>query len=735
MASWKNDGQRRRAHSWRCRMDGYGCRVAFFLWPAACLSSRVCHPGRILSQTDLRIQVRVDVRKPDSSCEDERKINKTSHLWFVPLETKTEQLRRVTAATCRAIAGRRDIELSFEADETVYLSTKIYSIASHNEAPLLEEKEAASATRVCIHPPSAVPHPREIARVRGEADTAALRFAYHDAALHERLAPLDVSARMLFDALEEVRYEALGARRMMGVALNLSNAWEERCLSLPLDSGLREPGRLSEAMRLVVRRALEGSPPPDSARGFVRLWDDYLLPEIGEMLPELSRTLHDQHAFSLVSRGILMALGFAIENRTRKDVRAELKRKEEEGGEGAVEQDRTRSGPGELPPETPPLDSVDALDGSTEDPGISETARDEPESALEYGEQDRTKELKDYARRGFPDHEAGKGYRVYVADFDEVVEPSEICEGQELVRLRLKLDRELALLHRIIGRLANRLQRRLLARQARSWAFDQEEGLLDAARLARIVANPANSLSYKQEQETPFRDTVVTLLIDNSGSMRGRPITLAAISVDVLARTLERCGVKTEILGFTTRTWKGGRARERWIEAGGKPNPGRLNELRHIVYKSADTPWRRARKNLGLMLREGLLKENVDGESLLWAHQRLLGRHEERRILMVISDGTPVDDATLLANTDDYLDRHLRQVIEYIERESSVELLAIGMRHDVAEYYHRAVTLVDAEQLGGTMMEELANLFDNNSPNKYVRKSGHRRGFGTIEQR
>ena len=289
---------------------------------------------------------------------------------------------------------------------------------------------------------------------------------------------------------------------------------------------------------------------------------------------------------------------------------------------------------------------------------------------------------------------------------------TDLCDEDELLRLRGFLDQQLVSLQGAVTKLANRLQRRLMAQQSRSWDFDQEEGLLDAARLARIVIDPTRSLSYKIERDIEFRDTVVTLLIDNSGSMRGRPISIAAISADIMARTLERCGVKTEILGFTTRAWKGGQSREDWLAAGRPPMPGRLNDLRHIIYKKADEPWRRARKNLGLMMREGLLKENIDGEALLWAHGRLLARNEERRILMVISDGAPVDDSTLSVNSGTYLERHLRQVIEWIENRSPVQLVAIGIGHDVTRYYRRAVTIMDAEQLGGTMVEQLAALFD-----------------------
>mgnify|MGYP000344890487 CR=1 FL=1 len=310
------------------------------------------------------------------------------------------------------------------------------------------------------------------------------------------------------------------------------------------------------------------------------------------------------------------------------------------------------------------------------------------------------------------DFTAGNTYKAYSTAHDEVVDAEALCEVDELERLRHQLDQQLAHLQGVVSRLANRLQRRLMAQQNRGWDFDLEEGILDAAKLARIVSTPSTSLSFKQEQDTDFRDTVVTLLIDNSGSMRGRPITIAALSADILARTLERCGVKVEILGFTTRQWKGGQSRERWVDSGKPPKPGRLNDLRHIIYKSADAPWRRARRNLGLMMREGLLKENIDGEALMWAHDRLLRRPEDRRILMVISDGAPVDDSTLSVNQAGYLEGHLRKVIDWIEKQSPVQLAAIGIGHDVTRYYKRSVTIMDVEQLGGTIIEQLADLFE-----------------------
>lgn len=306
-------------------------------------------------------------------------------------------------------------------------------------------------------------------------------------------------------------------------------------------------------------------------------------------------------------------------------------------------------------------------------------------------------------------------YKAFTNKFDEMILAEELCDAEELERLRAYLDKQLQHMSAIVARLANRLQRRLMAQQNRSWEFDLEEGVLDPARLSRIIMDPQQPLSFKREKDMNFRDTVVTLLLDNSGSMRGRPITVAATCADILARTLERCGVKVEILGFTTRAWKGGQSREAWLQAGKPANPGRLNDLRHIVYKAADAPWRRARRNLGLMMREGLLKENIDGEALDWAHKRLLARSEQRRILMMISDGAPVDDLTLSVNPGNYLEKHLRSIIEEIETRSPVELIAIGIGHDVTRYYRRAVTIVDAEELGGAMTEKLAELFAENA--------------------
>ena len=600
-----------------------------------------------------------------------------------------EAFRQVLTGAARAIAREPELELGFTAD-----------------AP------ATSGKTVKVPMPGRSLAAKEVAEARGYADAAALKLRHHNAGMHSRGAPADEVARAVFDAVEQARVEALGSRAMAGVRANLSSAVEMRMRTDPITRARnRAEVPLGTALGLKVRERLTGEAPPEAARGGIDLVSDWIEDKAGADLDALGLVLDDQAAFAALATKLLRDLELI---------------------EGEAEADRDP-------------DSGEEGEGSDKDSGDEGDSQDEEdeggsdgqsEMRVEQGEGDEEEGERDWSEEEMAEGEEGMGeegeegmlpvrpnrplsdlppqfdYRVFTTKYDEVVEAPELCDEEELGRLRAYLDQQLVHLQSAVTKLANRLQRRLMAQQNRSWDFDQEEGLLDAARLARVIVNPAHSLSYKIERETEFRDTVVSLLIDNSGSMRGRPISIAAISADILARTLERCGVKVEILGFTTRAWKGGQARETWLAAGRPPNPGRLNDLRHIVYKAADEPWRRARKNLGLMMREGLLKENIDGEALLWAHHRLIARPEERRILMVISDGAPVDDSTLSVNSGTYLERHLRQVIGWIQARSPVELVAIGIGHDVTRYYDRAVTIMDAEQLGGTMVEQLAALFD-----------------------
>jgi cobaltochelatase CobT len=605
-----------------------------------------------------------------------------------------EAFKRATTATLRALAEREDVTVTYGT-----------------EAPGL------NGLRARLPQPARDLAPEVAAQVRGAADAIALRLKYHDPVVHARRSPPGEQARALFEAMEQARVEAIGARAMIGVASNLTASLVERYHRQGLDrQSERSDQTLIEAVRLLAREALTGEKPPPAAEAFVKAWRPLLEGKLRQDLPALDRTILDQDSYAKAARKLIRDLDLDIGDVD--DEREEGDDDAPEGDEGtsedsAQQESEAKTGEGMRgEPEGAPADSEgqEGEDGSAEDAqGEMMPGSAEDDSSSKPGHPNLAQ------RHGLDGPNAP--YRAYTTRFDEVVQAEDLCDAEELTRLRALLDQQLSHMQSVIARLANRLQRRLMAKQQRSWEFDLEEGLLDAARLSRIVINPVVPLSYKREKETDFRDTVVSLLIDNSGSMRGRPIAVAAMSADILARTLERCNVKVEILGFTTKAWKGGQSRESWIGADKPANPGRLNDLRHIVYKPADAPWRRARRSLGLMLREGILKENIDGEALLWAYQRLLARPEQRRILMVISDGAPVDDSTLSVNPGNYLEKHLRQVIETIERGSGVELVAIGIGHDVTRYYRRAVTLIDAEQLGGTVMNQLAQLFEEqNSP-------------------
>jgi cobaltochelatase CobT len=598
---------------------------------------------------------------------------------------KIDIFRRVLAGAARAIAHDPEVEVAFASDV----------------AP-------ASGKTARVPSPGPALEPKLVAEARGAADSAALRLRYHDLRIHARSAPMDIDARAVFDALEMARVEALGARAMGGVRENLRHLAEARVRS---DAIVRardaEEVPLSTAIGLIARERLSGEAPPAAAEEGLKLVAPWIEEKAAAELDALALTLDDQAAFAKLSRRLLEDLDLAAaEDLTEEEPKEPGD--DDEGDQGgsedsAEEGDEGQPGGGDVEMRGEETEDQNSEGDSTQEmeAGEGEAAGDELSESLFAAP----------GRRNW-DLSPATDYKAFTTRFDEIVESEELCDEEELSRLRAYLDQQMGGLSNVVTRLANRLQRRLMAQQARSWEFDQEEGLLDAARLARVVVSPGHSLSYKIERDTDFRDTVVSMLIDNSGSMRGRPIAIAAICADILARTLERCGVQTEILGFTTRGWKGGQSRESWLAAGRPPNPGRLNDLRHIVYKRADEPYRRARRNLGLMMREGLLKENIDGEALLWAHNRLIGRPEERRILMVISDGAPVDDSTASANGGTYLERHLRQVIEWIEKRSSVELIAIGIGHDVTRYYSRAVTIMDAEQLAGAMVEQLARLFE-----------------------
>jgi cobaltochelatase CobT len=611
---------------------------------------------------------------------------------------RAEDFKRATAGVLRAIAEQPDVQVAFQPGPS-----------------------GLSGKRARLPLPTRALPAAEMAKLRGQSDAIALRLRHHDDGVHAQRMPTRREAKDAYDALEQVRVEIVGSRFMSGVKGNLQAKLAEECESEGYDRMTRKDQLpIDKALALLARERLSGEVAPESAQRVLNLWRDTLGDSADLALSEMMTAQDDQSAFARASRKLLAALDLAeAEVDAEPDDNSE---DGEDGGEQSGSQDNSQDGEGQSESEQDSMLGAqpEEMEGEAADDDGSES---EEEAAVAEGD-DRPGGPQPRRERPNPDSEAV--YRAYTRQFDEEVDAEDLCDADELSRLRQQLDQQLQHLQGVISKLANRLQRRLLAQQTRSWEFDLDEGMLDAGRLARVVTNPLLALSFKRELDTEFRDTVVSLLIDNSGSMRGRPITVAAMCGDILARTLERCAVKVEVLGFTTRAWKGGQSREKWVQDGKPRNPGRLNDLRHIIYKAADSPWRRARKNLGLMLREGLLKENIDGEALLWAYRRLLVRPEHRRILMVISDGAPLDDSTLSVNPGNYLEKHLREVIRDIEHRDQVELIAIGIGHDVTRYYRRAVTIVDAEELGGTMMKKLTELFDEDMEAAWVRAAGER---------
>jgi cobaltochelatase CobT len=617
-------------------------------------------------------------------------------------ESPTEPFKRAVAGCMRAIARKPDLEISYAA-----------------------ERPGIAGGKARLPEPPRKLNAQDAAIVRGHADSIALKLACHNPAVHRRQMPSGQQARAVFEAVEQARVEAIGARRMQGVAQNLTAMLDDKFHRGKFDDVTdRADAPIEDAVAMMVRERITGQAPPPAARKLVDLWRPFIEERAGSDLDRLEKLVEQQRRFGDVIHDLLDSLEMGDErSRDSEDESEESSEQDKQQNQGEDGESKESEDAEGMSMEEMEVSAEELPDGASE--AMDAPSADMPDDA-DMGDSEAANEPWRPRQHG-QNEPRGPDYHPYIAKFDEIIEAQDLCEPEELDRLRGYLDKQLSHLQGVVSRLANRLQRRLMAQQNRAWEFDLEEGLLDPARLSRIVIDPMHALSFKREKDTTFRDTVVTLLLDNSGSMRGRPITVAATCADILARTLERCGVKVEILGFTTRAWKGGQSREAWL-AGGKPaNPGRLNDLRHIIYKSADAPWRRARKNLGLMMREGLLKENIDGEALDWAHKRLLARTEQRKILMMISDGAPVDDSTLSVNPGNYLERHLRWVIEEIETRSPVELIAIGIGHDVTRYYRRAVTIVDAEELGGVMTEKLAELFEEQAAEEPVRQPPRRK--------
>ena len=598
-----------------------------------------------------------------------------------PIDT----FKRALSSATKAIAAREDLEVSFGGDVAGVVRDQVM-------LPSLPPK----------------PHPAQIAKARGEADALALRIALHDAGTHAENLPKSGAARQVFEALEQARVEALGGQHLAGLSDNLMAALDARAQRRGFDSTdiAKDDASFAEAVGLYARERLTGRDLPPSTDGIMGAWRDEISQRSQGRIKALLDTLSDQGEFGRRVNDFIADL--ALDRDQADPEESEDDEQQESQEDEDQQQDQSADAPQEEQPGQTEVSDADAIEDDGEAQDIVDAENIEGES--EDSEQSPEAPSQRPQPRNLPEP-----YSVYTTRHDEVIRAEDLCPAEELERLRGYLDGHMAGLSSVIARLANRLQRRLQAQQQRSWTFDLEEGVLDTARLTRVIIDPMSALTFKEEKETDFRDTVVSILIDNSGSMRGRPIMVAAVCADIMARTLERCGVKAEILGFTTRAWKGGKSFQDWMADGKPPQPGRLNDLRHIIYKPADMPWRRAKRNMGLMMREGLLKENIDGEALDWAHRRLLARPEQRRILMVISDGAPVDDATQSQNRTGLLENHLRLMIDRIENRSDVELVAIGIGHDVTRWYSRAVTIMDVEQLGGAMTEQLAGLFDPNA--------------------
>jgi cobaltochelatase CobT len=605
----------------------------------------------------------------------------------------TQAFKTAMGAAVRAVAGKPELEVAFSADRPMVTPDKV---------------RLANLPRL--------PTRRDIAIARGQGDAMAMRLASHDPDVHRRRSPAEPDARAAFDALEQARVEALGCLRMPGMAGNIHEMLDDRLFRSNLaEVSNKDDAPLAEALGLILRQRLAGVDIPPSGNAVVELWRKEIEQKAGLSLTSLLQQFEDQDLFARAAKHLLHDLNLVPEGELDDANGEDEEPGEDNEPEAGEDAEKTpEQGEGESEESTAEQDQAP---GESEESGETEGA----EQDFSESDEDQPGEAGDEAPLPPPGANAKEftnafSYKIFTQKFDEIVKAAELCPPEELDQLRALLDKQLESLAGAVARLANKLQRRLMAQQSRSWEFDLEEGVLDTARLTRVVTDPLGALSFKVERDTDFRDTVVTLLLDNSGSMRGRPITIAAICGDILARTLERCGVKVEILGFTTRAWKGGKSREAWLEAGRPANPGRVNDIRHIIYKAADEPWRHARRNLGLMMREGLLKENIDGEALDWARKRLMARQENRRILMVISDGAPVDDSTQSVNAGNYLEAHLRQVIEDIETRTPIQLVAVGIGHDVTRYYRRAVTLLDAEELAGALTDELAALFDEEPP-------------------
>jgi len=589
-------------------------------------------------------------------------------------ELLKERFKSAVSSAVKAISGNYDIEIKFGDN-------------SPTKKNFLNLPEIANLKKL-----------QDFTNLRAFADSEALKIKYANEKTYLKNQPEGSMAKALYAIAEKIRYEKIGSNKLKGVKNNITQCYENKFLDKKIEEIKTESDvPITEAFELYLRSYFFEIKQNNTTKKILSHWKDLFNKNIKEKLIELNNCIENQERFGELVSNLIDKLEFEDSN----EKESKMKKEEPEAKSSDSEENDNEKDLSKMENETDDSNlSIDItnFEAQTEKNDSDNSEEKELEGNPNLQRFDKKKTLKDK-------------YKIFTDSYDEVKNAEELENDEEISRLRKSLDQQLTSLQSLIAKLANKLQRQLLAKQNRSWEFDLEEGMLDSSKLSRIVINPFHSLSYKMEKETEFKDTVVTLLIDNSGSMRGRPISVAAICADILSRTLERCSVKVEVLGFTTKNWKGGKSREEWNSKNKPKNPGRLNDLRHIIYKSADKPWRQSKKNLGLMLKEGLLKENIDGEALLWAFKRISSRKEERKILMVISDGAPVDDSTLSVNSGDYLEKHLKQTVKWIEENSKIEILAVGIGHDVTRYYKKAIKITDVQELGDVMINQLTRLF------------------------
>ena len=588
-------------------------------------------------------------------------------------EARKEKFKLAITSTVKVISGKEKIEINF-GDRNSNLKNSIFFQLDN-----LKNLE-------------------DFTKIRAETDSRALKIRYSNKKIYEKNLPTNSTSKFLYNLSEKIRYEQIGSNNLKGIKKNLLNNYElKQKFTEKNQLKSKEDVKVGEAFELYLLKNFLNVKLNKLSEQILNYWNKEFDEKIKNKINFLKKNLYDQEVYNSIFAELIEEMNIN-ENIDENEENDQNEQEKSENNDGQNHQSEREQENNKLETGQAGLDAEYDFDNQKIDESLLDTDSDSEneQKVIQKNTNNINKSL----------------YKVYTEEFDQVAKAEKLESSEEILRLRKNLDQQLSGFQDLITKLANKLQRQLLAKQNRSWEFDLEEGQLDSSKLPRIIMDPFNSLSFKKEKDLEFRDTIVTLLIDNSGSMRGRPITIAAICADILSRTLERCAVKVEILGFTTKNWKGGQSREKWNVTKKIPNPGRLNDLRHIIYKSADAPWRQSKKNIGLMLKEGLLKENIDGEAILWAYNRIKKRKEERKIIMVISDGAPVDDSTLSVNSGDYLEKHLKQTVKFIEDKTDTEILAIGIGHDVSRYYSKAIKITDVQELGDVMFNQLSNLFN-----------------------